>query len=398
MENKLHNKWPSNGPLTLLACILTLLGGCFSADAIALPPMNMPYGVTPIAHEVYHLHMAIFYICCVIGAAVFATIIYSLIKHRKSKGAVAAQFHEHMGVEILWAVIPFIILVIMAIPATKVLFDIHDTSKPDLNIKVTGYQWRWGYDYLDQNIHFMSNLSTPMAQRQNHAKKDLHYLQEVDHQIVVPIKEKIRFLITANDVIHSWWVPAFGIKQDAIPGYINETWAYINKTGYYRGQCGELCGAFHGFMPIVVHAVTQKQFAQWVAQKQHKHFEEVSATTIAPQHLTHEKLMIAGKKLYDTVCAVCHGVNGKSISEASFPSMAGSKVATGSLDQHISIVLNGVKGTAMAPFASQYNDEEIASIVTYERTAFGNDAINTKNKLPTTVQPADVAKLRQHQA
>ncbi len=229
---------------------------------------NLPYGVTPISHEVYNLHMTIFYICVGIGVVVFGVLLYSLLKYRKSKGAVAAHFHEHTGIEILWTVIPFVILVVMAVPATKVLMDIHDTGRPDLDIKVTGYQWKWKYDYLDQGISFFSSLSTPADQIYGNSAKDPWFLLEVDHPLVVPVHEKIRILVTSNDVIHSWWVPDLGMKQDAIPGYINANWFSIDKPGTYRGQCAELCGVNHGFMPIVVKAVSKEEFSQWVKHEQ----------------------------------------------------------------------------------------------------------------------------------
>ncbi|GJM06645.1 MAG: hypothetical protein DHS20C10_03790 [marine bacterium B5-7] len=237
---------------------------------MSLPPMNMPRGVTPISHDIYNLHMITLYICCAIGVAVFAVLFYTLIKHRRSQGAKAASFHGNTLVEIIWTTIPILILVALAIPATIVLSRIHNTDKSKLNIKITGYQWKWGYEYLDQGIKFLSNLSTPQAQIDGVEKKDLHFLQEVDHPMVVPINQKIRLLVTSDDVIHDWWVPELGLKQDAIPGYINENWIYVTKPGTYRGQCGELCGAQHGFMPIVVKAVTADQFKQWVKAHQPK--------------------------------------------------------------------------------------------------------------------------------
>jgi cytochrome c oxidase subunit 2 len=249
--------------------LVTFVLGLQQALGFTIPPINMPYGVTPISHEVYRLHMITFYICAGIGVVVFGVLIYSLFKYRRARGAVAAKFHEHTGIEILWTVIPFIILVAMAIPATKVLMEIHNTAKPALDIKVIGYQWKWKYEYLDQGISFFSNLSTPNDQIYGNAKKNKWFLLEVDHPLVVPVNEKIRILVTSNDVIHSWWVPDLGMKQDAIPGYINENWFTIEKPGTYRGQCAELCGANHAFMPIVVEAVTPAQFAAWVKQ-QHK--------------------------------------------------------------------------------------------------------------------------------
>jgi cytochrome c oxidase subunit 2 len=214
------------------------------------------------------LHMAAFYICCVIGALTFGVLFYSLIKFRKSKGAKAAHFHEHLGVEILWTVIPTLILIALAIPATIVLKNIHNTDESKLTIKVTGYQWRWKYDYLDQGISFFSALSTPQEQINNQQPKGEWYLLEVDNPVVVPINTKVKLLVTADDVIHAWWVPELGVKQDAIPGFINENWIYITKPGTYRGQCGELCGVNHAFMPIIVQAVTQEEFDKWVSDHQ----------------------------------------------------------------------------------------------------------------------------------
>jgi cytochrome c oxidase subunit 2 len=240
----------------------------FAVTAFATPGINMPYGVSPISHQIYDLHMAAFYICCVIGALTFGVLFYSLIKFRKSRGAKAAHFHEHLGVEILWTVIPTLILIALAIPATIVLKNIHNTDESKLTIKVTGYQWRWKYDYLDQGISFFSALSTPQEQINNLQPKGEWYLLEVDNPVVVPINTKVKLLVTADDVIHAWWVPELGVKQDAIPGFINENWIYITKPGTYRGQCGELCGVNHAFMPIIVQAVTQAEFDKWVSDHQ----------------------------------------------------------------------------------------------------------------------------------
>lgn len=253
----------------LISSILAIMLLCCTSvcHAFSWSGLNMPYGVTPISHEIYRLHMAVFYICVIIGVAVFGVLLVTLIKHRRSKGAVAADFHEHIGIEILWTIIPFIILVVMAVPATKVLIDIHNTERPDIDIKVIGYQWKWKYEYLNEGISFYSQLSTPSNQIYGNAPKNPEFLLEVDHPVVVPIHKKVRVLVTSNDVIHSWWVPDLGIKQDGIPGYINDNWFKIEKPGIYRGQCAELCGANHAFMPIVVVAVTEKEFAAWVKKE-----------------------------------------------------------------------------------------------------------------------------------
>jgi cytochrome c oxidase subunit II len=244
----------------LAGVLLPLIAGA----AAALPPSNMPVGVTGISHEIYDLHMLIFWICVAIGVVVFGMMLYSIIRHRRSKGFRASQFHESTTVEILWTIVPFLILIGMAIPATKTLIAMEDTSDSDMTIKITGYQWQWHYDYLDEGVSFYSRLATPRAEIYNETDKSKHYLLEVDNEVVLPINKKIRFLVTSNDVIHAWWVPAFGVKRDAIPGYINQIWAEIEKPGIYRGQCTELCGRDHAYMPIVVRAVRQAEFDKWV--------------------------------------------------------------------------------------------------------------------------------------
>jgi cytochrome c oxidase subunit 2 len=237
----------------------------WSASVLADFQLNMPSGVTSTSRQVYDLHMLIFWICVVIGIGVFGVMFYSIYHHRKSRGAVAAQFHESTTVELIWTVIPMLILIVMAIPATRTLIAMADTSKADMTVKVTGYQWKWQYDYLDEGISFLSNLSTPREQIANKTEKNKHYLLEVDNPLVIPVGKKVRILTTAADVIHSWWVPELGWKKDAIPGFINESWTRIDKPGTYRGQCTELCGKDHGFMPIVVVAKTEEDYQKWVA-------------------------------------------------------------------------------------------------------------------------------------
>lgn len=259
------------GPLKISQIAARLAGLVLSlavGSASAFPPYNMPKGVTDISHDVYNLHMLIFWICVGIGVVVFGAMLYSIIRHRRSKGFKAAQFHESTTVEILWTIVPFVILVAMAIPATKTLIAMEDTSDSDLTIEVTGYQWQWHYNYLEQGISFYSRLATPETQILNLAPKDNGYLRTVDNEMVVPVGKKIRILLTSNDVIHAWYVPAFAAKKDAIPGFINSIWTEINKPGVYRGQCAELCGRDHAYMPVVVRAVTQAKFDEWVkAQK-----------------------------------------------------------------------------------------------------------------------------------
>lgn len=358
-----------------------------SAFAASPWQVNMYRGVTPISKDIYHLHMIAFWICVIIGIGVFSVMIYSLIKHRKSKGAVASHFHKNIQLEILWAVIPFLILVGLAVPATQTLMRMEDESNSEITIKIVGYQWKWLYQYLDQNISFFSNLSTPIEEIQNKQKKGKWYLLEVDKPLVLPIHKKIRFLVTSNDVIHSWWVPELGIKRDAIPGFIHEAWAKIEKPGVYRGQCAELCGINHGFMPIVVQAVSEKKFNQWVKTEQQLNQTINTSSTQSTQILTKTDLITLGKKIYDSRCAVCHKIDGQGMPPL-FPALKGSSVAVGyPISRHISIVLNGVSGTAMQAFSEQLSDQEIAAIVTYERNAWEN---NTGD----IVQPNDVTSLR----
>ncbi|KTD07814.1 cytochrome c oxidase subunit II [Legionella jamestowniensis] len=352
--------------------------------------MNMYKGVTPLSKDMYDLHMIAMVICAIIGIAVFGVMIYSLIHHRKSRGYQPASFHDNMRVEIVWSIIPFLILVGLAIPATRVLMRLEDTSDSDVTIKVVGYQWKWQYQYLDQGISFFSNLSTPYEQIQNQAPKGQWYLLEVDKPVVVPVHKKIRFLVTSNDVIHSWWVPEIGIKRDAMPGFMHEAWARIEKPGVYRGQCAELCGLNHAFMPIVVKAVSEEEFDQWVSQqeKARDQYAETEAKPEAQVKMTREELMKLGKQKYDQICSACHRPDGTGIPPM-YPPLKGSSVAVGRpIERHIGIILNGVPGTAMQAFKDQLTDAEIAAITTYERNAWEN---NTNDE----IQPADVAKVRQ---
>ncbi len=250
---------------TIVAAALCAPGAAFAALEYNFQPP-----VTPVAQQIIDLHSLIFWICVVIFVGVFGVMFYSIFKHRKSVGHVAEQFHENTTVEIIWTVIPFLILLFMAFPATKTILAMKDTSAPDMTVKVTGYQWKWNYDYLQEGFGFYSNLATPAAQIENQAPKGEHYLLEVDQPMVVPVDTKVRLLITAGDVIHSWWMPAFGVKQDAIPGFVRDTWFRAEKVGTYRGQCAELCGKEHGFMPIVVEVKSKEDYASWVADQKAK--------------------------------------------------------------------------------------------------------------------------------
>ncbi|ANW26332.1 cytochrome c oxidase subunit II [Vibrio coralliilyticus] len=334
--------------------------------------LNMTRGVTGISNEVYDLHMLIFYICCAIAVVVFGAMFYSMYHHRKSKGAVAANFHESTKVEVIWTVIPIIILVLMAIPATRTLVAMEDTSQSDLTIKVTGSQWKWHYSYFGEDVEFFSLLATSQKAIDGIEEKGAHYLLEVDNPLVLPINRKVRFLLTSDDVIHSWWVPDFAVKKDTIPGFINEAWTRIDEPGVYRGQCAELCGRAHGFMPVVVHAMEEEKYDAWLLAKKaeiEQAKQEAAASLTAS--LSQEELMAIGEKVYVDRCAVCHQVSGAGIPGA-FPAITGSKIATGDVDTHIDVVVNGRAGTAMQAFANQLSDKEIAAVVTYQRNGLGN--------------------------
>ncbi|HTQ01410.1 MAG TPA: cytochrome c oxidase subunit II, partial [Casimicrobiaceae bacterium] len=332
---------------------LTTLG---AAGLAALAPglaraelaWNFQTPVTPIAQQMFDLHSYIFWICVVIFIIVFGVMFYSIFKHRKSVGHEAAQFHENTTVEIVWTVIPFLILLFMAWPATKTVLAMKDTSAPDLTVKVTGYQWKWGYDYLQDGFGFYSNLTTPLAQIQGREPKGPHYLLEVDQPMVVPVDTKVRVIITANDVIHSWWVPAFGVKQDAIPGFVRDSWFRAEKIGTYRGQCAELCGKEHGFMPVVVEVKSKEDYAKWVADQKQK----VAAAADDPNKAwTEPELVAKGATIYAANCVACHQATGKGVPGA-FPALEGSKVVNGPAEGQIAIVLNGKAGTAMPSWKS----------------------------------------------
>ncbi|MEZ9859332.1 cytochrome c oxidase subunit II [Vibrio splendidus] len=334
---------------------------------------NMTQGVTEISGKVYELHMLIFYICCAIAFVVFGVMFYSILRHRKSKGAVAAHFHESTKVEILWTIIPIIILIAMAIPATKTLIAMEDTSQSELTIKITGSQWKWHYSYFGEDVEFFSLLATSDKEIEGIEVKGAHYLLEVDKPLVLPINRKVRFLMTSDDVIHSWWVPAFAVKKDTIPGFINEAWTKIDEPGVYRGQCAELCGRAHGFMPIVVQAMEENEFDAWLAdQKELAITAQQAAQDALDASLSLEELNTIGEEVYKTRCAVCHQVNGEGIPGA-FPAIKGSPIALGDVGVHIDTIVYGRGGTAMQAFDNQLTEKEIAAVVTYQRNAWGND-------------------------
>ncbi|NVK42898.1 MAG: cytochrome c oxidase subunit II [Oceanospirillaceae bacterium] len=349
--------------------LLPWIGFLVSLPAAAAWQVNLSPGHTAIARDIHDLHMIIFWVCVAIGVVVFGVMFWSILHHRKSKGAEAHHFHENTVVEILWTLIPFGILIAMAVPATATLIRMYDSTEADLDVQITGYQWKWRYQYLGQDIDYFSVLSTPREQINNEEEKGEHYLLEVDNPLVLPAGKKVRFLLTSNDVIHSWWVPSFAVKKDAIPGFVNEAWVIPEEPGIYRGQCTELCGKDHGFMPVVVEVKPQEEFDQWLADAKAAAAEQAAS---AEQEWTLEQLMQRGEQVYNTSCAACHQASGQGVPGA-FPALAGSPITTGDIDAHIDIVLHGKAGTAMQAFGSQLNAVDLAAVITFERNAWGND-------------------------
>ncbi|WP_442909026.1 cytochrome c oxidase subunit II [Halopseudomonas sp.] len=330
--------------------------------------VNMRPGVTEVSQSVFDLHMTIFWICVVIGVIVFGVMFWSMLMHRKSDDRKPATFHENLTVEVLWTVIPLVILIVMAVPATKTLIDIYDTEESEVDILITGYQWRWQYKYMDEGISYFSSLATPRDQITNVSEKNPDYLLEVDEPLVLPVGKKIRFLITSADVIHSWWVPAFAVKKDAIPGFINDAWTRVDQPGIYRGQCTELCGKDHGFMPIVVDVRSQEDYAAWLAERKEAAAKEAE---LREKEWTLDELVTRGEKVYASACASCHQANGEGIPPM-FPALKGSDVVLNDIQEHINTVVNGRPGTAMAAFGKQLSEVDTAAVITYERNAWGN--------------------------
>jgi cytochrome c oxidase subunit 2 len=371
----------SKGLSLFAAAAMWLVAGTVLANRY-----NLPEPQSIIAREIYDLHSLIMWIIVGIFVVVFGFMTYAIVMHRKSVGHKAEQFHEHVGVEIAWTIIPFIILIFMALPATKTIISMKDTSGADITIKATGYQWKWGYDYLQEGISFYSSLSTPREQIENKAPKGEHYLIEVDNPVVVPVGKKVRIITTASDVIHAWWVPALGIKQDAIPGFVRDTWFKVDNPGTYRGQCAELCGKDHGFMPIVVEAVAPEKYAAWVADQKKK----TAATAVDPaKQWTLDELKAQGEKIYAGNCVACHQATGMGV-PGTFPALSGSKIVAGPKEGQVAVLLNGVvkdgKPTAMVSF-KHLTDVEIAAVITYTRNSWAN-------KTGDSVAPADVKAAR----
>jgi len=347
---------------------------------------DLPAPVTRVAAEIDKLHVTMMWIILVIFVGVFGVMFYSIYKHRRSVGHKAEHFHENTTVEIVWTIIPFLVLVGMAWPATKTVLEIRDTTSPDITIKATGYQWKWGYDYLKgegEGISLLSALATPQDQITGKAPKNEHYLLEVDNPMVVPVDKKIRVLTTANDVIHAWMVPAFGVKQDAIPGFVRDTWFRADKIGTFRGQCAELCGKDHGFMPIVVEVVSAEKYSEWVAEQKKK---SAAAADDPSKKWALADLKARGEKVYAANCVACHQANGQGVKGA-FPALDGSALIKEPKGRHIEIVLNGKPKTAMAAFGKQLSDTDIAAVITFERNSWSN-------KSGDVIQPSEIKAAR----
>lgn len=368
------SRWAS-----LRVCVLLAA----ATPAVAEYGINLAPPATGIAQQIYDLHTLVLWICFGIFLVVFVPMFYAIWRHRKSQGHEAHAFHEHPLLEIAWTAAPAVILVAMAIPTTKVVLAMKDTGASDISIKVTGRQWKWEYEYLGQDLKFISNSATPQAQIDNQAAKGEHYLLEVDRPLVVPTGQKVRLVFTAEDVIHSWWVPALGVKQDAVPGFIRDAWFKVDKPGTYRGQCAELCGVGHAFMPIVVEAVPPAQYAAWIADQK---TQLAAAQSSAQKEFALADLVAQGEKVYTANCAACHQANGAGI-PGTFPALAGSPLVTGPPAAHLALVFNGKPGTAMQAFGKQLSDLEIAAVVTYERNSWSN-------KIGDAVQPREVTALR----
>lgn len=380
---------------SLLAAGMSSWAVTDSQGGPAVRQLNLQQPVTQIADQIYSLNTWMMVVCLVIFVAVFGVMFWSILKHRKSLGHKPATFHESTTVEILWTIVPFLIIIGMALPATKTVVAMKDTSNADLTIKVTGMQWKWGYDYLKgdgEGISFLSTLATPRSQIgapgmvPTESRGD-NYLLEVDNPVVVPVNKKIRIVLTANDVIHSWSVPAFGVKQDAIPGFVRDTWFRAEKVGTYRGQCAELCGKEHAFMPIVVNVLSDNDYKKWVDGKK----KEMAAKADDPNKTwTIDELKTRGEKVYSTNCVVCHQATGKGV-PGTFAPLDGSPVVTGPKADQIHVLLSGKKSgafTAEMPNWKQLSDTDIAAVITYTRNNWSNKAQEN------IVQPAEVLAAR----
>ncbi len=380
--------------------LLIALFPIFNATIVHAEYMfNFPDPVTPLAEDTLRVHNQFMLIILAVFFAVLGIMAYSLVKHRKSKGQAPASFTgPRTKAQWVGVIAPFVGLfcidyIVMGIPAYHAAVSMEDTrTDADMVLKVTASQWKWQYEYPDEGIKFVSMLATPKDQISNQAPKNENYLLEVDNPVVLPINRKVRILLLSTDVIHSWWMPPFGVKRDAVPGFLREAWVKIEKPGIYRGQCSQLCGKDHAFMPIVVEAVAEENYRAWVAQKK---TESASLAASAEKGWNKEDLMKHGQGIYEKICIACHQAGGKGLPGA-FPALAGSKIVNGPFldtngrlikDGHLDRVMNGKPGTAMQAFKNSLSDTDIAAIVTYERNSFGNS-------MGDLVQPSQVKSLR----
>ena len=377
----LVDKW-SRRCFIALASVFSVL---FASSAQADYQLNMTESVTQLGRDLYGLHMLVLWICVGIGVVVFSAMAWSIIHHRKSKGATAANFHESTTVEVAWTVVPLLILIAIAIPATGTLLELEDAeTDAEITLQVTGIQWKWKYTYIDEDVSFISSLAQSSRDAMNDPTGNEHYLLEVDNPVVLPINKKVRFLFHSQDVIHAWWVPDLAVKQDSIPGFINDSWAIIEEPGIYRGQCAELCGKDHGFMPIVVNAVTEAEYEQWLSDMR---AEAAAMAAMAEQEFSMQELVAKGEAVYQVNCVACHGATGAGIPGV-FPAMTGSPIVTNpDPSAHIDILLNGKAGSAMAAYRDQLGDVDIAAVITYERNALGNS-------VGDIIQPSDIKNAR----
>ena len=357
----------------------------FSSNTFAAwDDLNMTEGVTAISKEVFDLHMLIFWICVAIGLVVFSVMFYSMFAFTKKKNPNPSSFHENTKLELAWTIVPFLILVFMAIPASNTLTKIYDDTEGDINIQVVGYQWKWQYEYIGEGIKFMSELRTSQDEQYGRAAKGEHYLREVTQPLVIPTNKKVRFLITGNDVIHSWWVPDFAVKRDAIPGLFTSAWAKTDQPGVYVGACTELCGKDHSRMPVVVEVKEEADYYEWLAGKK---ADAVLYESTIGKNWSDSELMAKGEEIYGISCAGCHQAQGEGIAGI-FPSLVGSSIVTGPVEDHIGILINGVAGSAMQSFADQLSEVDIAAVIHYKRNSWGNN-------MNDTVQPLDILNYKQ---
>ena len=348
--------------------------------------LNMREGVTQVSRDVFELHMLIFYICVAIGAVVFSVMFYSLFRYTKKRNPNPSTFHESTKLEVAWTVVPFLILIAMAVPASKTLTEIYDDEEGEINIQVVGYQWKWEYKYLEDDINFFSNLSTDQDEIYNLVPKGENYLLEVDEPLIIPVDTRVRFLITANDVIHSWWVPDFAIKQDAIPGFINTAWTRAEETGIYRGNCTELCGKNHGFMPVVVKVVEKDEYNDWVLAKKE---EAIKLAELTEKEWSLAELTERGEGVYQKNCVACHQMNGEGLPPI-FPALDGSDIVMFDKGRNLEILMEGVQGAAMQSFANQLSEVDMAAVITYTRQAWGN----AENGDGAYVVPSDIVEYK----